>query len=155
MTRAAPSPADSTAATGAGTDITDGTARPDTAPISAADARTLQPFTVYAAGGRIYASNVRHKLIDLGSLQPESPDSGTLAYALDGGDHPGAGGFADAAAALQHLGRHIPFLFLDGQFTALPDVREHGGVELDRADARLGITLDAFGTGEAAFDAGV
>ncbi len=57
-----------------------------------------QPFTFYAADGRVYVSNADQKLIDLGAL---SEDERGYSYVLDGnGQH--AEGLASAEAALRH-----------------------------------------------------
>jgi hypothetical protein len=109
-----------------------------------------QPFTLYAAQGRVYASNVDEKLIDLGSLA--QADDGWQ-YRLDGNGQ-AAGGLPDAQSALQHLATHLRFLYLDGQFTALVD--ERGSAALDLGDgARLDILLDELPPGERIQDASV
>lgn len=109
-----------------------------------------QAFTLYAAQGRVYASNVDQKLIDLGAL---TQDGSGFAYRLDGNSL-SRGGFADARAALAHLAGRLRFLFLDGQFTALVDERGSGGPELAQAP-RLDIVLDELPPGERIQDAGV
>ena len=101
-----------------------------------------QPFTLYAANGRIYASNVDQKLIDLGSLSRS--DAG-FAYCIDGNGSRGEG-LPTAEAALREIAREISFLFLDGQFTANADLRD-SSVSLHGA-ARLEITLDELAPGE-------
>lgn len=109
------------------------------------------PFVLYALRGRVYASNVKQKLIDLGRLGPEA-DS-TWSYLLDGDKATGSG-FDGPEAALQHIARTTTFLFLDGQFTALEDL---GGV--DRPDLveapQCEVTLDPLGRGERMLDPGV
>ena len=65
------------------TDATDAT---DAAP-PPAESHPAHTFTLYASGGRVYASNVRDKLIDLGALAPQAQG---WAYQLDG-DGRGAG----------------------------------------------------------------
>ena len=109
-----------------------------------------KPFTLYAAQGRVYASNVDQKLVDLGSLAPA--DDGWR-YRLDGNGLD-AGGLPDARAALEHLARRLRFLFLDGQFTALVDERGNGALDLDGAE-RLDIALDELAPGERIQDASV
>ena len=114
------------------------------------NARTHQPFSLYAANGRIYASNVDQKLIDLGSLTRESDG---FAWTLDGSKL-GRRGLPDPVAALQDAVRQMSFLYLDGQFTALADVREDSGVHL--ADApQLDIVVDELQPGERVEDARV
>lgn len=107
------------------------------------------PFVLYALKGRVYASNVKQKLVDLGRLSQDG-GGGTYSYLLDGDKATGSG-FADAQEALAHIAQTTTFLFLDGQFTALEDL---GGSERpDLADApRLEVTLDPLGRGERAID---
>lgn len=112
---------------------------------TAADPRTRQTFILYAADGRVLASNARQKLIDLGSL---SDEGGRVGYRLDGDDMQGRD-FASVDAALQDLGQRIGFLHLDGQFTALADLREGTPPSLEDA-ARIEIELDELAPGEPA-----
>ncbi|MDX3907302.1 MAG: hypothetical protein QHC78_16555 [Pigmentiphaga sp.] len=84
-------------------------------------------FTLYAANGRVYAQNVAGKVVDLGELRR---DGESYAYLLDA-DEIRAEGFDTPEAALRDIGKNITFLYLDGQFTALPDVRSE--VVLDAA----------------------
>ncbi len=107
------------------------------------------PFVLYALQGRVYASNVKQKLVDLGRLKPDG-QGGTYSYLLDGDKATGSG-FADAQEALAHIAQTTSFLFLDGQFTALEDL---GGTERpDLAEApRLEVTLDPLGRGEKMID---
>ena len=108
-----------------------------------------QPFTLYAARGRIYASNRDQKLIDLGPLTRD--DSGSFSWLLDGNQQRGSGFFTEEAA-LRDLADHLRFLWLDGQFTAVADSRE--GVDLQGA-TRVDIVLDELAPGEREFDATV
>jgi hypothetical protein len=101
-------------------------------------------FVLYALQGRVYASNVKHKLVDLGRLAQEGED-GTYAYLLDGDKATGSG-FAGAREALAHIAQTTSFLFLDGQFTALEDLG--GAYRPDLADApQLEVSLDPLGRG--------
>lgn len=106
-------------------------------------------FTLYAVRDRVYASNVKHKLIDLGRLAQDV--DGTYSYLLDG-DKAAGGGFEAPGAALDHIAGTISFLFLDGQFTALEDL---GGA--DRPDLQgvpqCTVTLAPLGRGERMRDA--
>lgn len=106
------------------------------------------PFVLYALHDRVYASNVKQKLIDLGSLTREG--DGTYAYLLDGDKTTGSG-FESPEAALSHVAAMVSFLFLDGQFTALEDL---GGADRpDLVDApQLEVTLDPLGRGEKMID---
>jgi hypothetical protein len=111
-----------------------------------------QAFTFYAADGRVYASNVDQKLIDLGSLTRQ--EDGRFRYLLDG-DKRVEHGLPTAEAALRHIADHIGFLYLDGQFTALADLREGGArVHLDGA-ARIDVVMDVLPSGERVEDASV
>ncbi|MBE7368554.1 hypothetical protein [Ramlibacter pallidus] len=113
--------------------------------------RARQPYTLYAAGGRIYARNRDQKVIDLGSL--ERADAGGLRYFLDGNKQVGEG-FSTEEQALRDLGGHLRFLWLDGQFTAVADARDDPSLNLDGA-TQVEIELDELQPGEPAVDATV
>ncbi|RYF41186.1 MAG: hypothetical protein EOO25_10575 [Comamonadaceae bacterium] len=115
---------------------------------SAQPASPRQPFTFYAAQGRVYVSNNAQKLIDLGSLTESDQ---RFAYLLDGNQQ-SADGFPSAQAALRHVADHVRFLFLDGQFTAVEDAR--GSVDLKDA-ASIEVLLDELKSGERVQDASV
>jgi hypothetical protein len=115
-----------------------------------ATATPQQAYTLYAANGRIYASNGDQKLIDLGSL---AHDEDGFGYLLDGNGL-AADGLSSEEAALRDLSEHLRFLFLDGQFTALENLRGHDGINLDGA-TRLDIVLDELHPGEPIQDASV
>ena len=112
--------------------------------------RRQQPFTLYAAGGRVYARNTDQKLVDLGELRQ---DGSAWSYALDG-NHQTGSGFFTAEEALRDIGRSIRFLWLDGQFTAVADAGEGGDVNLDGA-TQVEIMLDEMAPGERMYDATV
>ncbi len=114
------------------------------------NAATHQAFSLYAANGRIYVSNVNQKLIDLGSLAKEADG---YAWRLDGNQLSGRG-LPDPVAALRDVVRQMSFLYLDGQFTALADVREDARVHLDGAP-QLNIVVDELQPGERVEDARV
>jgi len=110
-----------------------------------------QAFTFYAADGRIYVSNGDQKLIDLGELTEKD---GRFAYVLDGNQQ-AAEGLASPSAALRHIADHVRYLFLDGQFTALADLREdRTPVHLDGA-ARIDVMMDVLPRAEPMEDATV
>jgi hypothetical protein len=109
-----------------------------------------QVFTLYAAGERIYASNARQKLIDLGPLTGED---GRFGYALEGTEL-GGHGFPTVEAALHDVGNRLRFLWLDGQFTAQADLRGTDGIHLDGVPQEQ-VTLDELGPGEPFEDASV
>ena len=91
------------------------------------------PFTLYALRGRVLASNVRGKLVDLGHLAQEG--DGSWAYRLDGDQSTGAA-LASAEEVLDHIASTTTFLFLDGQFTALEDLGGASRPDLDTAVQR-------------------
>lgn len=101
------------------------------------NARTHQAFSLYAANGRVYASNIEQKLIDLGELAQQP---GGWAWLLDGNKLAGAG-LPSAVDALRDIVKQMSFLYLDGQFTALADVRQDASVHLDGAQ-QLDIVVD-------------
>lgn len=117
--------------------------KPSDSPTAAAS----QTFRLYATQGRVYASNVRIKLIDLGELVEQD---GRFRYELDG-DHLKGQDFSSADTALVDIGKRLSFLYLDGQFTALADVRGPDGPNLDNTPQKE-IRLDELGQGEHAFD---
>ena len=110
-----------------------------------------QTFTFYAADGRVLASNADQKLVDLGALtqQPQG-----WCYLLDGNQQ-SAEGLPSPEAALRHIADHTRFLYLDGQFTALADLREGSApVHLEGAP-RIEVSLDVLQRGEPMEDARV
>ena len=116
---------------------------------SASPAR--QPFSFYAAKGRIYVRNRDQKIIDLGELARE--DNGAWRYRLDGNGK-AAGGFFTEEAALQDVVNGLRFLWLDGQFTAVADAKDDPSLDLEGA-TRLDVELDELPPGEREVDATV
>lgn len=116
-----------------------------------APAARQQPFTLYAANGRVYARNAAQKVIDLGALA--RGDGGAFGYLLDGNQQSGRG-FASEEEALRDIARHLRFLWLDGQFTAVADARDNPDLDLDGA-TQLDIVLDELQPGERTYDATV
>jgi len=92
-------------------------------------------FTLYASQGRIYAENTAGKLIDLGAIRKEG---NVFAYRLDAD---GVSGEASesAARALADVEQRVNMAYMDGQFTALPDLRD--SVELPHDTPKVGISL--------------
>lgn len=107
-----------------------------------------QRYTLYAATGRVYASNVDQKIIDLGPL---TRDGASFSYELEGNHLSGSGLFTEEEA-LRDIASRLHFLWIDGQFTALADVRPT--VDLSQAK-RLDIELDELGPNERITDATV
>lgn len=120
-------------------------------PTDTAADRRQQAYTLYAADGRVYASNAQQKLIDLGSLSQAQDDG--YCYVLDGNQLAGQG-LPSAEAALRVIGQRMGFLYLDGQFTALADLRGNDAVHLDGAP-RVDVVLDELAPGEPIQDASV
>lgn len=119
-------------------DLTDRSERtaPSTSASSASSAPSDPagvPFTLYALRGRVLASNVRGKLVDLGHLAQEG--DGSWAYRLDGDQSTGSA-LASAEDALDHIASTTTFLFLDGQFTALEDLGGAARPDLETAVQR-------------------
>ena len=112
--------------------------------------RRQQPFTLHAAGGRVYARNLDQKVIDLGELRQ---DGGSWCFRLAGNQQSGRG-FFTAEEALREIGRGMRFLWLDGQFTAVADARDDPALNLDGA-TQVDVTLDELKPGERIEDATV
>lgn len=111
---------------------------------------THQPFTLYAARGRVYARNRSQKVVDLGTLAPLPAG---WCYLLDGNQQAGRG-FLTPLDALRDIVAHLRYLWLDGQFTAVADAREDPALNLDGA-TQLDFALDEMRPGEREFDATV
>ncbi|MES2938119.1 MAG: hypothetical protein V4864_10575 [Pseudomonadota bacterium] len=109
-----------------------------------------QPYTLYAANGRVYARNAAGPVIDLGELAQQD---GGWRYLLDGNQLVGEG-FFTPEGALRDIATRLRFLWLDGQFTSLPDVRACAGVDFSQA-TQLEIELDELGPNERIEDARV
>lgn len=110
----------------------------------------IQPYTLYAANGRVYARNRAQKVIDLGALTQKE---GGWCYLLDGNKLSGEG-LGSARDALREIASRLEFLWLDGQFTAVGDARESPEMSLEGA-TELQIELDDLQPGERAQDATV
>lgn len=100
-----------------------------------------QRYTLYLQQNRLLAGNSAGSLIELGHVDGQP---GALAYRMDAEKISGTG-FATASGLLADLKNKIDFLYLDGQFTALPDIGE--SVDLDGA-ASLEISLEEFSLDE-------
>ncbi|WP_313311329.1 hypothetical protein [Pulveribacter sp.] len=111
-------------------------------PANAPSAHATRTFTLYAYRGRLCASNVRGKLIDLGSLAERSGSG--WAFELDGEGSLGACGYASAEQALTAAAESMTFLFLDGQFTAQRDLSDVPRPDLPHAP-QVVVALDPRG----------
>ena len=92
-------------------------------------------FILYASQGRIYAENAAGKLIDLGAIRKEG---NVFAYRLDADGVSGEAG-ESMARALADIEQRVNVTYMEGQFTALPDLR--GSVELPPDTPKAGISL--------------
>jgi hypothetical protein len=100
------------------------------------DADTFH-YTLYIANTRIYARNADNKLIDLGQATEQA---GSFSWMLDGDESLRGRHLPNADAVMRKLEKKMSFVFLDGQFTSLPDLIHNGEVRV--ADApRRAITL--------------
>jgi hypothetical protein len=99
-------------------------------------------YTLYFADNHILARNSDQHLIDLGAVEQRD---GGYHYLLDGDNSEGHD-LPDANAVLEDVERNLTFLFLDGQFTSLPDLSEEFAEATESAPARE-IALDELATG--------
>lgn len=134
-----------------GTALPEATDKAIPTPELAPTTRAASTFTLYAYQGHLYASNVRGKLIELGTLT-QGDNGGGCAYAIDGDDRPDGSGFASAQEALQEVARGITFLYLDGQFTAQRDLSDVHRPDLPDAP-QVRVTLDPLGHANPAVEA--
>ncbi|GAB2741449.1 hypothetical protein GCM10027019_21590 [Melaminivora jejuensis] len=141
MPTAQPSANDLSALPGA--TLPEATDRATPTPELAPTAHATQRFTLYAWHGHLYASNVRGKLIDLGTL---TQDGDRWAYDIDGERCPADSGLASAEEALAAAARSLGFLYLDGQFTAQRDLSDVHRPDLPDAP-QLRIAFDPHGQG--------
>jgi hypothetical protein len=113
------------------------------------DTSLQQHYTVFIQNARIYARNVRRKTIDLG--QADTGKDGSVSYRLDAGDFSGDG-LADADAALRDLAGKLDFIYLDEQFTSLPDRAEFGETHDAKSVPHIVVTLDETDDGSSGAD---
>lgn len=92
-------------------------------------------FTLYASQGRIYAENAAGKLIDLGAIRKEG---NVFAYRLDA-DGVSGDVSESAARALADVEQRIDMAYMDGQFTALPDLRSSVDLPADTPKASISL----------------
>ncbi len=127
-----------------GPDLPEATDKAIPTPEPAVSTHPAHRFTLYAYQGHVHVSNVRGKLIDLGSI---TEDGDGWSYALDDEKCPGESGFASAQEALAAVARCVTFLYLDGQFTAQRDLSDVHRPDLPDAP-QLQVSLDPRGLAE-------
>lgn len=88
-----------------------------------------QNFTLFTTRGRLYVRNVKQKVIDIGELPGSG--KGPYSYRLDVGGMSGEG-FDSADTALRDLASQLTFIYLDGQFTSLPE-EDTSSLDIDGA----------------------
>lgn len=94
--------------------------------------RDGMPYFLFLCEGRVLAQNIDGRIIDLGEATQEN---GAFARRLDGNDEHGEG-LNNAGAVLDDIAGHLTFLFIDGQFTSLPDLSDDYAGKLDDAPAK-------------------
>jgi len=99
---------------------------------------TRERFSLYAAGGRLYAQDRRALLVELGTL--ERRDDG-FAYRVDGDARLCGSRFAGADDVLHDLARRLDSGFLGSRFATLPDRAEDYTIDLNGA-AHFAVELD-------------
>lgn len=97
-----------------------------------------QTYTLYASHGRIYAENRDGKLIDIGSLRKE----GNMYRCRLDADGVLGDGMESAERAMADLQQRVSFLYMDGQFTALPDARQQARLAADVPSTRITLNQD-------------
>lgn len=90
------------------------------------------PYFIYLCEQRILAQNIDGHVIDIGGYQTEA---GGISWLLDGNKEKGEG-LQSEQDVLDAIASHVDFLFLDGQFTSLPDLSADYGDKLETASAR-------------------
>ncbi|MFH8133599.1 hypothetical protein ABU178_05325 [Pantoea osteomyelitidis] len=94
--------------------------------------RDLMPYNLFYCDERLLVQNIDGHLVDIGGATQQQ---GKYHWQLDGNDEQGDVS-ESAQAMLQDVEKHLSFLFLDGQFTSLPDLSKQYGDRLDSAPAR-------------------
>lgn len=90
------------------------------------------PYFIYLYEQRILAQNIDGHIIDIGGYDTEERG---ISWLLDGNKEHGEER-ASEQEALDDIASKIDFLFLDGQFTSLPDLSADYGDRLDTASAK-------------------
>lgn len=94
--------------------------------------RDRMPYLLFLCEERIFAQNIDGHVIDIGGF---SKENGKFSWRLDGNDEKGEG-LSSESETLQDIAGHIDFLFLDGQFTSLPDQSGEYNDKLTSAPSR-------------------
>lgn len=94
--------------------------------------RDRMPYLLFLCESRILAQNIDGHLVDIGGFDN---DDGKFAWRLDGNDEKGEG-LGSESETLKDISGHIDFLFLDGQFTSLPDLSDEYKDKLAAAPSR-------------------
>lgn len=89
--------------------------------------RDQMPYLLYFARQRLLIENVDAKVVDIGSAEMVA---NRFRWKLDGNDAHGETA-AEVDELLEDVEKHLSFLYVDGQFTSLPDVSEDYGDRLD------------------------
>ncbi|WP_130834169.1 hypothetical protein [[Erwinia] mediterraneensis] len=94
--------------------------------------RDLMPYRLFYCDDRLLVQNIDGHLIDIGGATQQQ---GRYHWQLDGNDEQGEQS-ASVQAMLQEVEQHLSFLFLDGQFTSLPDLSEQFADRLEDVPSR-------------------
>ena len=94
--------------------------------------RDLMPYLLYSCQSRLLVENIDGHVVDIGGAELVG---GKLRWQLDGKEAKGTTE-NEAEEMLNDVARHLSFLFVDGQFTSLADVRGEYGDRLDNAPSR-------------------
>lgn len=90
------------------------------------------PYQLYYYRHRLLIENIDGHVVDIGSVELRND---TLLWQLDGKDASGETP-NDTDVLFNDVTHALSFLFVDGQFTSLPDVSAEYGDRLDNAPSR-------------------
>ncbi|WP_312240819.1 hypothetical protein [Pantoea sp.] len=93
--------------------------------------RDLMPYNLFYCDDRLLVQNIDGHLVDIGGATQQDRK---FQWQLDGNEEQGES--ESAQAMLQDVEKHLSFLFLDGQFTSLPDISSQYGDRLEEAPVR-------------------
>lgn len=94
--------------------------------------RDLMPYNLFYCDERLLVQNIDGHLVDIGGATQQN---GKYHWQLDGNDEQSAQS-ESVPAMLGEIEKHLTFLFLDGQFTSLPDISRQYGDRLSSAPVR-------------------